>query len=303
MSGYSPTFSLQTRLSGGCLLVLAGNRHLHWAWVPKIPKVSEVSEAPKRFTVPQDLICWDTPHLTTALDLAAGRAACSALWEGVGPNVLKLKQGFQDGIIPLFSASVVPPQTAHLDGYPLVQGITLGDIPLLQAYPTLGVDRALALWAAGQLHGWPAIVIDGGTALTLSGGNERGELVGGAILPGLGLQFQSLFQHTAALPLLSLETLPDRWACNTADAILSGVAYTLLAGVQSFLQDWFNTYPHTQVCFTGGDGQWLYQHLSPWLQDPLDSSDRVTYEPHLALGGLWGITQLKLMSGQPRLIP
>jgi len=119
----------------------------------------------------------------------------------------------------------------------------------------------------------------------------------------LGLQFQSLFQHTAALPLLSLETLPDRWACNTADAILSGVAYTLLAGVQSFLQDWFNTYPHTQVCFTGGDGQWLYQHLSPWLQDPLDSSDRVTYEPHLALGGLWGITQLKLMSGQPRLIP
>ena len=128
---------------------------------------------------------------------------------------------------------------------------------------------------------------------------------GGAILPGVGLQFRSLFQHTAALPLLSLEALPHRWACNTPDAILSGVAYTLLAGVQSFLEDWLHTYPHTHICFTGGDGQWLYQHLLPWLrvqalenpelEDPepaIDPEpvDRVTYHPHLGLWGMLGLS-------------
>lgn len=249
----------------GCLLLLVGNRHLHWGWVP--PHARSAA----------DLIFWDTPHLAApfnALNLPDRFLRDPALLGSLSSRQL-----------PLLYASVVPEQTDWLHSYPLTQFITLADIPLGPVYPTLGVDRALGLWAAGQFLGWPAIVVDGGTALTLTGGDGGGQFVGGAILPGLGLQFRSLFQHTAALPSLHLEALPDRWARNTPDAIRSGIAYTLLAGVQSFLEDWIQHYPQTHLCFTGGDGQWLYHQLSPRLSVTLPAG-QITYNPHLAL---WGI--------------
>ncbi|MFZ9740140.1 MAG: pantothenate kinase [Prochlorotrichaceae cyanobacterium] len=242
-----------------------GNRHLHWGWVP--PHARSAA----------DLIFWDTPHLAApfnALNLPDRFLRDPALLGSLSSRQL-----------PLLYASVVPEQTDWLHSYPLTQFITLADIPLGPVYPTLGVDRALGLWAAGQFLGWPAIVVDGGTALTLTGGDGGGQFVGGAILPGLGLQFRSLFQHTAALPSLHLEALPDRWARNTPDAIRSGIAYTLLAGVQSFLEDWIQHYPQTHLCFTGGDGQWLYHQLSPRLSVTLPAG-QITYNPHLAL---WGI--------------
>jgi type III pantothenate kinase len=48
-------------------------------------------------------------------------------------------------------ASVVPRQTALWQNYPGVQVITLDSLPLQDVYPTLGIDRALALWGLGKL--------------------------------------------------------------------------------------------------------------------------------------------------------
>lgn len=83
---------------------------------------------------------------------------------------------------------------------PWVHCLELSQVPLRDPYPSLGLDRALALWAAGIRYGWPCLVIDAGTALTLTGADPEGSLVGGAILPGLGLQAQALADHTARLP-------------------------------------------------------------------------------------------------------
>jgi len=58
-------------------------------------------------------------------------------------------------------------QTALWQTYPDVHVITLNQVP--PVYPTLGIDRALALWGAGETWGWPMLVIDAGTALTLTG--------------------------------------------------------------------------------------------------------------------------------------
>ena len=164
--------------------------------------------------------------------------------------------------IPLYLASVVPDQTKLFLDYPSINLIKLADIPLKNLYPTLGIDRALVVLGSGEIYGFPSLVIDGGTALTLTGINHNRELVGGAILPGLLLQFQSLSTKTAALPVLNLpEILPSRWAVNTEDAIASGILYSLLDGLVNFIQDWLKQFPNSNIILTGGDGEILLRYL------------------------------------------
>lgn len=186
--------------------------------------------------------------------------------------------------LTIYLASVVPEQTKWWLEYPQLKQITLSDIPLNNLYPTLGIDRALAVWGAGNKYGYPCLVIDGGTALTLTGVDDRENLVGGAIIPGLRSQLNSLQQKTAALPEINLPpSLPARWALDTESAIASGVIHTAIATVVDFINDWCDLFPHSKVILTGGDGRLLYNYLH-------NSRKLLTFalktDPHLIF---WGI--------------
>jgi len=95
---------------------------------------------------------------------------------------------------------------------------------------TLGADRVAAALGARKLHPQQNLVIvDCGTATTLTFLNRDGELLGGAILPGLALWPKALAQATAKLPDVSLPRLtaklPASVAKDTADAIRAGALY------------------------------------------------------------------------------
>lgn len=187
----------------------------------------------------------------------------------------------------LYIASVVPEQCQHWERYPSVHVITLEHVPLKGVYPTLGIDRALAVWGAIDTVKSPVLVIDAGTALTFTG-TDGEQLVGGAILPGVGLQFQSLHEGTAALPdagdsLTAQHRLPPRWARNTTDAIASGILYTLLAGLRDYITAWWQQFPDSPVLLRGGDRDRLHTHLT--LYDPALAT-KVTIEPRLIFWGL-----------------
>jgi type III pantothenate kinase len=165
--------------------------------------------------------------------------------------------------IPLVLASVVPEQTALWHSYPNLQIITLDQLPIGGLYSTLGIDRALALLGAGTELGWPVLVIDAGTALTFTGADVNKHLVGGAILPGLGLQLSSLKEKTAGLPLVSLpENLPLRWAADTTGAIESGIVRGVVAAVKDFIEDWRSLFPDSKIALTGGDRTLLLKYLA-----------------------------------------
>ncbi|MCF2145834.1 pantothenate kinase [Desmonostoc muscorum LEGE 12446] len=171
---------------------------------------------------------------------------------------------------PLFLASVVPSQTAIWQSYPNVRVITLDQIPLQGVYPTLGIDRALALWGAGKTWGFPMLVIDAGTALTFTAADVNQCLVGGAILPGLGLQFATLSQQTGQLPLVEIQNLasiPPRFALNTTEAIQSGVIYTFVAGIKDFIQAWCNLFPDGKIAIKGGDRTLVLNSLQALYPD------------------------------------
>jgi type III pantothenate kinase len=231
---------LPTSTPTSWIALAIGNSRLHWAG----------------FCGHDVLETWHTPHRTLE-----NTPRTWAEWQQVSPAFAKATAVYP----PLYLASVVPQQTAYWQHYPQVSFLRLEDIPLMGVYPTLGIDRALTLWGAGVTYGWPALVIDAGTALTLTGADATGTLVGGAILPGLGLQLRSLSQDTAALPALSLPAqLPDYWAKDTITAIQSGVIYTVLAGLGQATMQWLNIYPNSALLLTGGDAVMLSAYFHQW---------------------------------------
>lgn len=184
----------------------------------------------------------------------------------------------------LFIASVVPTQTKLWENHPNTKFITLNEIPLNNLYPTLGIDRALALLGAGETWGFPILVIDTGTALTFTGADTNRNLIGGAILPGLGLQFSTLTNKTGQLPNVELpKQLPQRFAVNTSEAIQSGIIYTLIAGIKDFIEAWLQDFPESNVAITGGDRNLLFNYLKS--QYPQIATE-IIVEKNLIL---WGI--------------
>lgn len=208
-----------------------GNSRLHWG----------------RFRGPRLESVLDTPHLTVPLSI-----------ENLGQIIPDLLTESPNRVLPLRIASVVPRQTELCAGYPGARVLALGDIPLEDLYPTLGIDRALAVLGAGERYGFPCLAIDAGTALTFTGVDAGRRLVGGAILPGLGLQFRSLGERTANLPDLVLPgELPPLWGKNTRPSIESGIIHTILAGIERFIEDWWKRYPDSPIVLSGGDAERL----------------------------------------------
>ena len=175
-------------------------------------------------------------------------------------------------------ASVVPELITIWHDLPQTKIIKTADVPLQGLYATMGCDRALVAYGAGEIYGYPVLVIDAGTAITLTGLNADKVLVGGAIVAGLRSQFSILHQNTAALPDLNIpEALPTRWGTDTPSSIQGGIAHILLAGLQAYIDDWRSRVPDSKVIITGGDGE----HLVKWgLQ--VDIIDK-----NLIFWGLW----------------
>lgn len=257
-----------------------GNSRLHWA-----------------LFIGETLCCaWDTEYLPASAveHLARCRTINDLAAELFLPCLPTHLLTYLPTPLPLYIASVVTSQTALWQTYSDVHVITLDQVPLQSVYPTLGIDRALALWGAGETWGWPMLVIDAGTALTLTGADANRCLVGGAILPGVSLQLQSLAQRTSDLPLISAQnvaSLPPRWALNTTEAIQSGIIYTMIAGLQNFIEAWRQEFPSSCIVITGGDRTLLLTHLQ--TQFP-ELGVGVTADPHLIFWGMRSYLALQL---------
>ncbi|MEH1937473.1 MAG: pantothenate kinase [Nostoc sp.] len=260
-----------------------GNSRLHWALF-----IGETLYS-----------AWDTDHLPeSVIQQLAECQTLDDLLEKIFPPHHKtggenftLSSSFPPRLL---LASVVPSQTVILQSYPNIRVITLDQVPLKGVYPTLGIDRALALWGAGKTWGFPMLVIDGGTALTFTATDANQCLVGGAILPGLGLQFATLAQQTGQLPFVekgNFASLPPRFALNTTEAIKSGVIYTLLAGIKDFIEAWWQLFPDGKIAIKGGDRTLLLNYLQalyPEIAAPLIVEQNLIF---------WGIREILMNNG------
>ena len=175
-------------------------------------------------------------------------------------------------------ASVVPDALERWSSIPKAQTLTLDRVPIQGGYEGLGVDRALNILGASYRYGYPTLVVDFGTAITLSATSHSGQFMGGCIMPGFGLQFKSLHQYTALLPQVKLPTvLPPTMALTTEQSIQSGVIQVTLAGIEQFCLAWRQRQPQGKVIATGGDSATVYN----WLPHLFNIQDSYV--------GLWGM--------------
>ncbi|MDB5311442.1 MAG: coaX [Gemmataceae bacterium] len=121
----------------------------------------------------------------------------------------------------------------------------------------VGIDRLLnAVALLPRLpKGTPGIVVDVGTAITVDLVNDHHVFVGGAILPGPRLMFESLHQQTAKLPRIDLHEVPveDPPGANTRDAMIVGVMAAVMGGAELLVDRYASLSPRPPwVVLTGG---------------------------------------------------
>ena len=89
----------------------------------------------------------------------------------------------------------------------------------------IGADRLANAVGVSAVHGFPAIVVDFGTAVTFDIISRKGVYEGGVIAPGLGVMVDYMYQRTALLPKIDLKEPASAIGKTTRDAMLAGAVY------------------------------------------------------------------------------
>jgi type III pantothenate kinase len=114
-------------------------------------------------------------------------------------------------------------------------GIRTG-LPILTDQPQeVGADRIVNAVSALARHGGPAIVVDFGTATTFDALSSRGEYLGGAIAPGVGIAAEALFERAAKLPRVELTLPPQVIGRNTVASMQAGLMFGYAALVDGIV--------------------------------------------------------------------
>lgn len=87
----------------------------------------------------------------------------------------------------------------------------------------LGADLIVAADEAYSRFGGPLIVIDMGTATTISAIDAEGGFLGTTIGPGLGVSAEAIYQRAPHLPRIVFEAPPKPWGTNTIHAMQAGI--------------------------------------------------------------------------------
>jgi len=184
-------------------------------------------------------------------------------------------------------SSVVPPVMPTLEALarkyfgvePLVvgPGIKTG-MPIVYDNPReVGADRIVNAVAAYTKYGGPLVIVDFGTATTFCVVSKRGEYLGGAIAPGIGISTEALFLRASKLPRIEFVKPTSVIAKNTVAGMQSGIYYGFTGQVDGIVQRMkAELGSETKVIATGGLAEMISQ----------ESETIDTVDPFLTLEGL-----------------
>ncbi|MGU3473775.1 type III pantothenate kinase [Paenibacillus sp. D51F] len=168
-----------------------------------------------------------------------------------------------DAIDGVVVSSVVPPlmrtleqlSVNYLRHSPLVigPGIKTGLNIRYENPREVGADRIVNSVAGIEKYGSPLIVVDFGTATTFDYIDPSGAYLGGAIVPGIGISTEALYQKAAKLPRIELVRPRSVIGRNPVTSMQAGIIFGYAGqvdGIVRRIRQEFGTDP--RVIATGG---------------------------------------------------
>ncbi|MCH5260458.1 MAG: type III pantothenate kinase [Lachnospiraceae bacterium] len=184
-------------------------------------------------------------------------------------------------------SSVVPPLNNIVNAAllklfqkePLVvgPGLKTGLNILMDNPGQLGADLVVNAVAGLKYYGAPIIMIDMGTATTISVVDDKKNYIGGMILPGVKVSLDSLVNRTSQLPRISLEAPKKVIGKNTIECMKSGIVMGQAACLDGMIERIFDELGYeAPVVATGG----LSGSIVPYCKR------EIIYDNELTLKGL-----------------
>ncbi len=151
-------------------------------------------------------------------------------------------------------------------------------VPILVENPQkVGIDRLLNALAAYRQTQTSTIVIDFGTAITIDIVSQKGEFVGGLILPGIRTSAYALNKQTALLPVVDIRRPEEIIGRNVENAINAGIYFGTVGSIIYIIREICNVFGDLQFTVaTGGDAE-IFKKDIPEI-------DKII--PHLTLDGI-----------------
>lgn len=146
----------------------------------------------------------------------------------------------------------------------------------------VGSDLIVASVAAIAEYGAPLLLVDMGTATTVTAVDADGAFIGGCICPGVKISMEALTARTAQLPGISLDEPTHAIGKNTRDSMRSGIMFGAAAMLDGLLDRMeAEMGGEVKAIATGG----LSRFVIPLCRRKL------IYDRNLMLKGLWLIYQ------------
>src|SRR5690606_10848058 len=146
----------------------------------------------------------------------------------------------------------------------------------------VGADRIVNSVAAIEKYGAPLVVVDFGTATTFDYIDAAGQYMGGAIVPGVAIATEALYQQAAKLPRIELAKPKSVIGRNPVTSMQAGIIYGYAGqvdGIVKRIRTEFRVNP--RVIATGGLAKLIAPETeSIELIDPMLTLDglRIIYE-------------------------
>ncbi len=97
------------------------------------------------------------------------------------------------------------------------------------------VAAAIHMMDMGLMPKRPCMIVDMGMAGTIFAVNAKGELVGGTILPGMGMSAEALHEVAAQIPAVGLAMPGRAIGKNTRDSVRSGIVFGQALMIDGFI--------------------------------------------------------------------
>lgn len=204
-------------------------------------------------------------------------------------NISDIKGAIISSVVPPLSNAISAAVELLIGIVPLQVGpeIKTGLNILIDNPEQTGSDLVVAAVAAIFEYKKPIILIDMGTATTITVIDGNANFLGGAIIPGLQISLEALKGRTAQLPGISLDAPRQVIGKNTIDCMQSGIIFgtcSMIDGMIDRIVNEIGTNP--TVVATGGLAPVIISYCSHTIH----------YDANLMLKGLYIIYKMNTNS-------